>query len=165
MEESLYETEEANMAFCTRLNSVRYARIFFERRWLCIFILGTGAILGLAAWAGASPTPAEVQVPVIKGDVGTCTADFAIRDSENKPIYDAKIRVSIRYGFMGQRKIELEIGTNSDGKARFEGLPDPRKKPKGAFEYQIRSGELTKTIVQDPLVQCTAKFDVVMQAK
>lgn len=153
------------MAFCTKLNPVRLAGVLFERQRLGIFLLGAGAILGLAAWAGASPTPAEVQVPVIKGDVGTCTADFTIRDNENKPIYDAKIRVSIRYGFMAQKKTDLEIGTNSDGKARFEGLPDPRKKPKGPFEYQIRAGELTKTVVQDPLVQCDAKFEVVMQAK
>ena len=153
------------MAFCTKLNPVRLAGVFFERQRLGIFLLCTGAILGLAAWASASPTPAEVQVPVIKGDVGTCTADFTIKNDDNKPVYDAKIRVSIRYGFMGQRKTALEIGTNSDGKARFEGLPDTRKKPKGPFEYQIRSGELTKTVVQDPLVQCDAKFDVVMQAK
>jgi len=138
---------------------------FSLKQRLGVFLLCTGAILGLAAWASASPTPAEAQVPVIKGDVGTCTADFMIKDSANKPIYDAKIRVSIRYGFMAQKKTDLEIGTNSDGKARFEGLPDLRKKPKGPFEYQIRSGDLTKTVVQDPLVQCDAKFDVVMQAK
>jgi hypothetical protein len=153
------------MALCAKLNPGRLAGIFFERPKLRIFILGIGAILGLAMWASAAPTPAEVQVPVIKGDVGTCTADFTVKDNENKPIYDAKIRVSIRYGFMGQKRTELEIGTNSDGKARLEGLPDPRKKPKGPFEYQIRSGELTKTVVQDPLVQCDAKFEVVMQAK
>jgi len=153
------------MAFGTKLNPLRFASIFFERQRLGIFLLCTGAILGLVAWASASPTSAEVPVPVIKGDVGTCTADFTVKDSENKPIYDAKIRVSIRYGFMGQKRTDLEIGTNSDGKARFEGLPDPRKKPKGPFEYQIRSGDLTKTVVQDPLVQCDAKFDVVMQAK
>jgi hypothetical protein len=153
------------MAFCTKLNPVRLAGVFSVRQKLGMLLLCTVAILGLAAWTGASPAPGEVQVPVIKGDVGTCTADFNIKDSENKPIYDAKIRVSIRYGFMGQRKTELEIGTNSDGKARFEGLPDSRKKPKGAFEYQVRSGEVTKTIVQDPLVQCDAKFDVVMPSK
>jgi hypothetical protein len=153
------------MAYCIKLNPVRFPGVFFARRRLGIFLLCTGAILGLAAWADASPAPAEVQVPVIKGDVGTCTADFTIKDNGNKPIYDAKIRVSIRYGFMSQKKTDLEIGTNSDGKARFEGLPDLRKKPKGPFEYQIRSGELTKTVVQDPLVQCDAKFEVVMQAK
>ena len=153
------------MAFCTKLNPVRLAGVFSMRQRLSTFLLCAGVFLGLAAWVRSSPTPAEVQVPVIKADVGTCTADFTVKDNENKPIYDAKIRVSIRYGFMGQKKTDLEIGTNSDGKARFEGLPDLRKKPKGPFEYQIRSGDLTKTVVQDPLVQCDAKFDVVMQAK
>ena len=153
------------MAFCTKLNPVRLAGVVSTRQRLSTFLLCAGVFLGLAAWVSSSPTPAEVQVPVIKADVGTCTADFTVKDNENKPIYDAKIRVSIRYGFMGQKKTDLEIGTNSDGKARFEGLPDPRKKPRGPFEYQIRSGELTKTVVQDPLVQCDAKFDVVMQSK
>jgi len=130
---------------------------------LACFLLGLTLILAPAALVGASPAPAEVEVPVIKADVGTCTADFVVKDRDSKPIYDAKIRVSIRYGFMGQKKTDLEIGTNSDGKARFEGLPDLRKKPKGVFEYQLRAGELTKTVVQDPAVQCNAKFDVVMQ--
>ena len=130
---------------------------------LACFLLGLALILAPAVLVGASPAPAEVEVPVIKADVGTCTADFVVKDRDSKPIYDAKIRVSIRYGFMGQKKTDLEIGTNSDGKARFEGLPDKRKKPKGVFEYQLRAGELTKTVVQDPAVQCNAKFDVVMQ--
>jgi hypothetical protein len=153
------------MAFGTKLSLVRSVVVFFKRQRLGIFLLCTGAMLGLAPLASASPAPEEVQVPVIKAEVGTCSADFIVRDSENKPIYDAKIRVSFRYGFMSQKKTDLEAGTNSDGKARFEGLPDRRKKPKGPFEYQIRSGELTKNVVQDPLVQCDAKFDVVMQAK
>ena len=150
------------MVFGTKLNSAWLARVFSLRHLLGLFVFCAGVILGLTAWAHSSPKPAEVQVPVIKGEVGTCTADFTVRDSDNKPLYDAKIRVSIRYGFMGQKKTDLEIGTNSDGKARFEGLPDLRKKPKGPFEYQIRSGDLSKTVVQDPQVQCEGKFDVVM---
>jgi hypothetical protein len=151
------------MAVGTKLYFSRGIRNFFAKQRLRRVLLGAAAILGLLALAGASPPPEEMQVPVIKGDVGTCTADFTVKDSDSKPIYDAKIRVSIKYGFMGQRKTDLEVGTNSDGKARFEGLPDKKKKPKGSFEYQIRAGELTKTIVQDPLVQCNANFDVVMQ--
>ena len=59
------------MAFGTKLNPVRSAGVFFERQRLGIFLLCAGAILGLAAWASTSPTPTEVQVPVIKADVGT----------------------------------------------------------------------------------------------
>ena len=151
------------MAFCTKANPVRSAGTFLRGQSLGIFLFCAVAILGLAT--RAYPTPAEVQVPVIKAEVGSCSADFTIRNDDSKPIYDAKIRVSFRYGFMSQRKTALEIGTNSDGKARFEGLPDVRKKPKGPFEYQIRSGDMIKTVVQDPLVQCDGKFDVVMQRK
>jgi hypothetical protein len=151
------------MAARTKPDSSRGIHHDSVRQRVRLVLLGATAIWGLAALAGPSSAPAEVHVPVINADIGTCTADFTVKDSDSKPIYDAKIRVSIKHGFMGQRKTDLEIGTNSDGKARFEGLPDKKKKPKGPIEYQIRAGELTKTIVQDPLVQCEANFDVVLQ--
>ena len=86
------------------------------------FLLAIGllavAVLGCARFAAA------VDVPVVKGDLGTCSADFTVLDSNGKPVYDAKVHVTILYGFMNKRKSELEIGTNSDGKARIEGLPN-----------------------------------------
>jgi hypothetical protein len=101
---------------------------------------------------------AAVDVPVIKGDLGPCSADFTVLDSTDKPVYDAKVHVTILYGFMNKRKTDLEIGTNSDGKARIEGLPDKLKKP--PLEFKIRGGALQKSVTQDPATDCHAIFNV-----
>ena len=120
------------------------------------------AIVLLAAAPGQPLYAAAVSVPVIKGDLGPCSADFTVLDSNNKPVYDAKIHVTILYGFMNKRKTDLEIGTNSDGKARIEGLPDKLKKP--PLEFRIRGGDLGKTVAQDPATDCHATFNVQLGA-
>jgi hypothetical protein len=99
-----------------------------------------------------------VDVPTISGGMGPCTADFTVVDSSNKPIYDAKIHVKVSYGFMSKRTTDLEIGTNSDGRARFEGLPEKLKKP--PMEFTIRSGNETKSATSDPAVECHPTFTV-----
>ncbi len=96
-------------------------------------------------------------VPVGQAELGPCSADFTVKDNSNKPIYDARINVIIRYGFMSLRKLEIEVGTNNDDKARFEGLPAKSKKP---IEFTIRSGKQTKTVTYDPGAQCHASFTV-----
>ena len=123
-----------------------------------------GRLFGIAAALIAvlivtSLAAKSVEVPVIKGNLGPCSADFTVTDSANKPIYNAKIHVTILYGFMNKRKTELEIGTNSDGKARVEGLPTRVKK---SLEFHIRSGELSKSVMHDPEVECQASFNVVL---
>ncbi len=64
------------------------------------------------------------EVPVVDGKVGSCKADFTVNDEAGKPIYNATIKVTLRYGLFNKRRMDLEIGTNSDGKARIVGLPD-----------------------------------------
>jgi hypothetical protein len=125
----------------------------------CCQLLGVAALLLTAAIGnalGASPD----EVPVINGNLGPCTVDFTILDSSDKPIYDAKIRVTILYGFMNKRKSDLEIGTNGDGKARFEGLPDKVKKP--PLEFKVSSGDLAKTVKHDPASDCHPKFTIAL---
>jgi len=123
--------------------------------------------LGLAVLVGTARSPLRavgpVEVPVINGNLGPCSADFTVTDASSKPIYDAKIHVTILYGFMNKRKQDLEIGTNSDGKARLEGLPDKLKKP--PLEFVVRSGDLNKTVPHDPAVDCHANFSVTLGAK
>jgi len=118
---------------------------------------GGGSPLAGAAF-GHVLYAAPVDVPVIKGDLGPCSADFTVLDSNNKPVYDAKVHVTILYGFMNKRKSDLEIGTNSDGKARIEGLPDKLKKP--PLEFRIRGGDLRKSVTQNPATDCHASFNV-----
>ena len=99
------------------------------------------------------------QIPVIDGGLGSCRADFTVKDGSEKPIYNAKIHVLIRYGFFSKRKTDLEIGTNSDGKASVTGLPNMPKKP---LEFSIKSGTVEKTVTDDPSNNCNATFNVTL---
>lgn len=121
-------------------------------------ILELASVLLLLVGGGLL-TAKAAEVPVIKGEAGPCTADFTVTDSSSKPLYDAKIRVIVRYGFMSKRKADLEIGTDSNGKARIEGLPDKVKRP---LEFHVRFAQQTKSVAQDPASNCHANFPVVM---
>ncbi len=110
-------------------------------------------VAGARSLAG---NPADV--PTISGGMGPCSADFAVVDASNKPVFDAKIHVKVKYGFMSKRDTDLEVGTNSDGRARMEGLPEKLKKP--PMEFTIRSGDETKSVTNDPAVECHATFNV-----
>lgn len=104
--------------------------------------------------AGNSP-----EVPVVDGGIGSCKADFTVKDEAGKPIYDAKIKVTLRYGLFNKRRMDLEIGTNGDGKARIIGLPNSPRKP---LEFQITSGTVSKSIEDDPSSNCNAVYDVTL---
>ncbi len=117
-----------------------------------LLVFGSTITSGIAARAA--------EIPVINGNLGPCTADFTILDNDNKPIYDAKVHVSIRYGFMSKRKTDLEIGTNGEGKARIEGLPSKVKNP--PLEFRVSSGEQSKTVTADPALDCHPSFTVAL---
>jgi hypothetical protein len=99
------------------------------------------------------------EIPVVDGGLGSCRADFTVKDGAGKPIYNAKIHVTIKYGFLSKRKAELEVGTNSDGKASVTGLPNLPKKP---LEFSVKSGTVEKTVTDDPSNNCNATFDVTL---
>ena len=132
-------------------NSIRRAGT-----WLAM--MAEIALLLLIAGLGL-PAAKAAEVPVIKGELGPCTADFTVTDSANEPLYDAKIHVTVRYGFMSKRKTDLEVGTNNDGRARIEGLPDKVKKP---LEFQVRRAQLLKSLLHDPATECHANFTVAL---
>ena len=123
------------------------------------FIQLLSAIVFLAPSALLLANNNSTDVPVVDGGIGTCRADFTVKDEAGKPIYDAKIKVTLRYGIFNKRKMDLEIGTNSDGKARIIGLPDS---PKKALEFQIKSGTVSKSVEDDPSANCTAVYEVTL---
>ena len=110
----------------------------------------------------ATPTPDPHAIPVIDGGIGPCSADFTITDSAAAPVYAAKVKVHIAYGFMNARKLDLEIGTNSDGKARFIGLPD---RIKHGLYFHASEGDRTGEAFDDPANTCKAQFTIVLQNK
>jgi hypothetical protein len=103
---------------------------------------------------------ASNPVPVIDGGIGPCTADFTITDVGGKPLYDAKIKVHIAYRFLNAHKLDLEVGTNADGKARFTGLPD---KIKHGLYFYATQGDLQAEAFDDPASNCKATFALALR--
>ena len=102
------------------------------------------------------------DIPMVDGGLGSCRADFTVKDGSGKPIYNAKIQITIKYGFWSKRKTELEVGTNSDGKARVTGLPNSPRKP---LEFTIKSGTVSTSVTDDPSDNCNATFDVTLKVQ
>ncbi len=121
-----------------------------------------GLALSLAASAQTPATPDPKSIPVIDGGIGTCSYDFTVTDAANAPVYAAKIKVHIAYGFMYARKLDLEVGTNIDGKARFTGLPDRTKR--GLF-FEASEADRTGNAFVDPAITCKSQFTVVLRKK
>lgn len=96
--------------------------------------------------------PDPHQVPVMDGDAGPCSVAFTVTGENGAPIYDARIRVHIEYGFAGVRRLDLEAATNVDGKTQFKGLP---KKVKGDILYfRGFQGKREGSAVYDPTKNC-----------
>jgi hypothetical protein len=112
------------------------------------------AVLSVATLTAQSP--ADPQLAVISARIGDCSADFTVKDVDGKPIYAAIVHVRIRYGFMGVKRMDLEVGTNSEGQARVEGLP-----AKGTpLTYDISQADRKGTVAQDLATSCRAKYEV-----
>lgn len=98
-------------------------------------------------------------IPSISADMGSCSVLFTVLTSDNKPVSDAKIQVRISYGFMGTRRLDLEVGTNVDGKARFDGLPANLKR---ALFFRAYKDKLRGNAAFDPAKTCTGEHTIVM---
>jgi hypothetical protein len=98
---------------------------------------------------------ASSQVPVIDGGAGTCFMELTIHDLDAKPVYAAKVKVHIDYGFGGFHKLDLEAATNADGKVKFTGLPARVRRPPLAFH--ISKDKLEGLATADPATECEAK--------
>jgi hypothetical protein len=97
-------------------------------------------------------TPDPHSVPVVDAGLGSCSADFTITGTDNKPVYSAKVKVHIAYGFGSFHKV--------DGKARFTGLPERLKK--GLF-FEASEGDRTGNAFDDPSKTCKAQFPVTLR--
>jgi hypothetical protein len=107
-------------------------------------------------------TPNSADVPVAKGEAGPCSADFVVSDPAGKGVYDAKIGIQIKYGFMGLHKLDLTVGTNFEGKARIEGLPEQIK---GAAEFRVSHGDQNRTVPYDPQDNCHPRHQITLGEK
>ena len=107
---------------------------------------------------GAQPgTPPEL--PVLDAHLGACSADFTIRNAAGAPVYLALVHVRVRYGTLGVKRMDLEVGTNSEGKARIKGLPDKAR----PMTYDVTKDDKKTTIDQDVEKACNAKLEATLK--
>jgi hypothetical protein len=115
-----------------------------------------------ALQSSPKPTPSPAQeIPVIDGNAGPCSVDLTVTDGQGKGVYSANVKVHMAYGFGGIRKLDLEAGTNSDGKVRFKGLPAKVHNP--PLEFRATKDDLTGLATVNPATECQAKHDIVME--
>jgi hypothetical protein len=134
----------------SKRREVTHGAAVIRRVALCV--LAIALLAGAAAMAQPAP-----EVPSVNAELGPCWADFRVTGDAGKPLYNAKVNVLIRYGFLSKRKLELEVGTNSDGKARIARLPQEVKKP---LMFQITFDQKRKSLEHDPATNCHANFTV-----
>ncbi|MGH9740554.1 MAG: hypothetical protein ACRD4X_18500 [Candidatus Acidiferrales bacterium] len=138
------------------------ARKTFSSQLVCTMVMSVIGLAGVgarAAIAANQPAGAAPEVPSVDAGIGTCRADFDVKDGAGKPLYNAKINITIKYGFMNLHKAQLQAPTNTNGRARFTGLPNFSKKP---LQFVISSGTVSKTETDDPASNCNAVFNVTL---
>ena len=121
-------------------------------------ILFSAALIILASVlmaAGGQQTPDPHQVPVMDGEAGPCSVAFTLTDAKGAPVYDARIRVHIAYGFAGVRRLDLEAATNVDGKTQFKGLPEKVKG--GILMFRASQGKRDGSATYDPAKNCSGQ--------
>ncbi len=112
--------------------------------------------IALGQQPGGSPKP---EVPVLKAGIGSCSADFTVKEPDGTPAYNATIHVRVRYGVFGVKRADLEVGTNADGLARIEGLP-AKAKP---LVYDIHKDDRKAGAEQNVADACHATFEVTLR--
>jgi hypothetical protein len=118
--------------------------------------------IGAAQSQSANPSSSEKdKVPVIDGGAGPCSLDLTVLGPDGKPVYAATVKVHIAYGFGGFHKLDLQAGTNQDGKVRFTGLPDRVKRP--PLEFHASKDALEGVATDDPTTECQAKHEVKLE--
>ena len=115
------------------------------------------SILLVLALAQQPAQPPDLTV--ISARLGPCASDFTVTAADGTPVYAAIVHVRIRYGFMSLKRMDLEVGTGSDGRARVEGLPEKAK----PLTYDIAKGDLKATVEQNLATSCTATHAVTLK--
>jgi hypothetical protein len=107
-----------------------------------------------------APAPSE-KVPAIDGGAGPCSIELTVRGMDGKPVYAATVKVHIKYGFGGIRRLDLEAGTNSDGRVKFSGLPARVQRP--PLEFHASKDELMGVAAFDPSTECQSKREITLE--
>lgn len=101
------------------------------------------------------------NIPVMDGGAGPCSLELTVIGSDGKPVYAATVKVHIAYGFAGTRRLDLEAGTNSDGKVKFSGLPARVHRP--PLEFHASKNEFEGSANYDPSGECQARHEITLE--
>ena len=115
--------------------------------------------LAAALIAQQPAEPAKPEVQALKAGLGPCSADFIVKDADGMPVYAAAIHVRVRYGVFGVKRMDLEVGTDSNGEARIEGLPDKAK----LLVYDADKAGKKATAEQNVVTTCAAKHTLTLK--
>jgi|SRR5690348_898506 len=98
---------------------------------------------------------------VVDGALGRCSLEVTVIGPDSKPVYAANVKVHIAYGFGGFHKLDLEVGTDAAGKAKFTGLPSRVRRP--PLEFDATKDDLSGTLNYDPATECVAAHKITLQ--
>src|SRR5215472_9189664 len=108
-----------------------------------IRFLGLAVFLFLSGGLLAAQAP---QIPAVDGALGSCRADFTVKDGFDKPIYNAKIHVLIKYGFLNKRKRSSKWAPTATARPASRGCPICPKGLSNSPSRAVRSRKLSPMI-------------------
>jgi len=123
---------------------------------ISILLVATAAVV-----CGRNDSSQSSKVPVIDGGAGPCSFELIVFTPDGKPAGAADVKVHIAYGFGGFRRLDLEAGTNYDGKVNFTGLPAKVKNP--PLEFHASKEQWVGSARFDPALECQARHDIKLQ--
>lgn len=161
-------TEPGTLGFVSPVLKL-VVRIMFDMYgtpgFFCLILVGFCAVSAAQSNEKApsreQQAQAAAQVPVMDGGAGPCSVELTVLGSDGKPIYDATVKVRIAYGFAGTRRLDLQAGTNADGKVKFTGIPARVHRP--PLEFNATKDQLEGSVVYDPTSECQAKHDLTLK--
>ncbi len=135
--------------------------MFRRSRYLRSGLLGILVSLSALAWPQSPSKPPAQDVPAVDGGLGPCSLEITVNNMEGKPVYAATVKVHIAHGFGRFHKLDLEGGTNSDGKVKFTGLPNRVRQP--PLEFRATKDQLAGVANYDPAVHCRGQHSIVLE--
>jgi hypothetical protein len=121
--------------------------------------LGSLFLLAAVICSPSAATAAQT-IPVVDGALGPCSIELTVNTSDGKPVYAATVKVHIAYGVGGFHKLDLEAGSNADGKVKFTGLPARLRRP--PLEFEASKDQLLGVLTYDPAMECRAIHPIVL---
>jgi len=152
--------------YTSAYNQVTFMSRTFAVAYGILLVASLAAVSSVAQTQSAQPqahatAQSPQAIPVMDGEAGPCSLDLTVTSADRKPVYAAIIKVHMAYGFGGIRRLDLQAGTNSDGKVRFVGLPSRVRRP--PLEFQATKDQLVGMTTFDPGSECQGKHNLVME--